>query len=87
MAVDAPIDTKRGLLNRAEELRETEPNFARFVLAMVNATEADDLEATSPEIVETMLRKTYTRLGKREGKSHVVFDFAPESAGQNELIV
>src|SRR5690606_25270356 len=86
MAVDTAIDTKRELLNRAEELRETEPNFARFLLAMVNATEADDLAATTAELAEAMLRKTYTRLGKREGKSHVVFDFAPASAGQNELI-
>jgi glutamate dehydrogenase len=86
MAVDAVIDTKRGLLNRAEELRETEPNFARFVLAMVNATGPDDLESSSVAVIEAMLRKTYTRLGKREGRSHVVFDFPPESAGQYELI-
>ena len=86
MAVDATIDTKRGLLNRAEELRETEPNFARFLLAMVNSTDADDLETTTPQIVEAMLRRTYTRLGKREGKSHVVFDFPPEEPGRGELI-
>ena len=86
MAVNAVIDTRRVLLERAEELRETEPNFARFLLATVNATEPDDFEPTTPEIVETMLRKTYTRLGKREGKSHAVFEFPPESAGQNQLI-
>jgi len=86
MAVDAVIDTKRGLTDRAEELRETEPNFARFMLAMVNATDPDDLEGTSPDVVEAMLRKTYTRLGKREGKSHVIFDFAPEFPGHPELI-
>ena len=86
MAVDAVIDTKRGLLDRAEELRETEPNFARFVLAMVNATDPDDLEGSSAEVVEAMLRKTYTRLGKREGKSHVIFDFAPEYPSHPELI-
>jgi glutamate dehydrogenase len=86
MAVDAVIDTKRGLLDRAEELRETEPNFARFVLAMVHATDPDDLENTSPDVVEAMLRRTYTRLGKREGKSHLIFDFAPEFPGHPELI-
>jgi glutamate dehydrogenase len=86
MAVDAVIDTKRGLTDRAEELRETEPNFARFVLAMVNATDPGDLEGTSPDVVEAMLRKTYTRLGKREGKSHAIFDFPPEHPGHPELI-
>src|SRR6187549_128994 len=86
MAMDAVIDTKRGLTDRAEELRETEPNFARFLLATVAATDPDDLEGTSAAIVEAMLRKTYTRLGKREGKSHVIFDFAPEFPGHPELI-
>ncbi|WP_291385372.1 NAD-glutamate dehydrogenase [Devosia sp.] len=86
MAVDAVIDTKRGLMDRLEELRETEPNFARFMLAMVNATDPDDLEGSSAEVVEAMLRKTYTRLGKREGKSHVIFDFPPEHPGHPELI-
>ncbi|RYE11022.1 MAG: NAD-glutamate dehydrogenase [Hyphomicrobiales bacterium] len=86
MAVDPVIDTKRGLLDRAEELRETEPNFARFLLATVGATDPDDLDGTSPEVVEAMLRRTYTRLGKREGKSHIVFDFAPEHPGHPELI-
>jgi glutamate dehydrogenase len=86
MAMDAVIDTKRGLMDRAEELRETEPNFARFLLATVAATDPDDLDGTSTAIVEAMLRKTYTRLGKREGRSHVVFDFPPEHAGHNDLI-
>jgi glutamate dehydrogenase len=86
MAVDAVIDTKRGLLDRAAEVRETEPNFARFLLAMANATDTDDLAATSPEVVEAMLRKTYTRLGKREGKSHIVFNFPPEHPGHPELL-
>ena len=84
--MDTVDDTGRALLRRAEELRETEPNFARFLMAMVNATGADDLAATTPALVEAMLRKTYTRLGKREGRSHAVFAFAPEGAGQNELI-
>ncbi|HWA43873.1 MAG TPA: NAD-glutamate dehydrogenase domain-containing protein, partial [Hypericibacter adhaerens] len=72
------IDTRRGLLDRAEELKESEPNFARFMLAMVNATETDDLSLYSPPVLEAELRKTYTRLGKREGRSHVIFDFPPE---------
>ena len=86
MAVDAVIDTKRGIADRAEALRETEPNFARFMLATVNATDPDDLEGSSADVFEAMLRKTYTRLGKREGKSHVIFDFPPEHAGHPELI-
>ena len=41
----------RRLMDRLEELRETEPNFARFMLAMVNATDPDDLEGSSAEVV------------------------------------
>ena len=84
--MDGIIDTRQGLLQRVAELRETEPNFARFVAATVAATETDDLSIYSPEVLEAMLRKTYTRLGKREGRSHVVYHFAPEHAGQNEMI-
>src|SRR4051812_33299185 len=84
--MDVIIDTRRGLTERAAQLRETEPNFARFVVAMVNATETDDLSLYSPEVLEEMLRRTYTRLGKREGRSHVVFDFAPEHPGHPEML-
>ncbi|MEO8759176.1 MAG: NAD-glutamate dehydrogenase [Devosia sp.] len=84
--MDVVIDTRRGLLERAATLKETEPNFARFVLAMVNATETDDLSTYSADVLEEMLRKTYTRLGKREGRSHVVFDFAPEHLGHPEML-
>ena len=82
--MDMVVDTRRGMLERAAQLRETEPNFARFMLAMVNATETDDLSTYSPEVLEAMLRKTYTRLGKREGRSHVIFDFEPEGTEQSE---
>ena len=56
------------------------------MLATANATDPDDLSLYSPEIVEAMLRKTYTRLGKREGKSHLLFDFEPEKPGSAESI-
>ena len=84
--MDGIIDTRQGLLARVAELRETEPNFARFVAATVAATETDDLSIYSPEVLEAMLRKTYTRLGKREGRSHVLFHFAPDQVGHNEMI-
>ncbi|HZY67192.1 MAG TPA: NAD-glutamate dehydrogenase [Devosia sp.] len=86
MAVDASIDTRQGLWNRAEELRETEPNFARFMLAAVNATDPDDLLGGSLTGIEATLRSTYTRLGKRDGKSHLVFAFAPEHSRGRERI-
>src|SRR3569623_177779 len=84
--MDGIIDTRQGLLQRVAELRETEPNFARFVAATVAATETDDLSIYSPEVLEAMLRKTYTRLGKREGRSHVVYHFPPDQPGHNEMI-
>ncbi|HEX4297375.1 MAG TPA: NAD-glutamate dehydrogenase domain-containing protein, partial [Devosia sp.] len=84
--VDAVIDTRRGLLERVAVLKETEPNFARFVLATVNAAETEDLSRYSPDILEAMLRKTYTRLGKREDRSHRIFDFDPERPGFPEML-
>src|SRR4051812_20136807 len=83
-SMDAIVDSKRGFIDRAEALGETEPNFARFLTATVNAANPDDLSHFSPEIFEGMLRKTYTRLGKREGRSHVVYDFEPERPGGPE---
>jgi glutamate dehydrogenase len=85
-AMDAGTEIKLGFLERAEALGETEPNFARFMLATVRATDADDLNHFSPEILEGLLRKTYTRLGKREGRSHVTFNFEPERAGGAEQL-
>src|ERR1043165_5336467 len=79
-------DTRRGMNERVEALRESEPNFARFMQATVSATDPDDLSLYSPPVLEAMLRKTYTRLGKREGRSHVIFDFAPEKPGQSEIL-
>jgi len=76
--MDVVLDTRRGMLERAAALKDSEPNFARFMLAMVNATETDDLSRYSPSVLEAMLRKTYTRLGKREGRSHVIFEFPPD---------
>jgi glutamate dehydrogenase len=76
--MDAVINSKRGFLDRAQALMETEPNFARFLLAAVNATDSDDLSLFTPEALEILLRRTYTRLGKREGRSHIVFHYPPE---------
>ncbi|MBI4921720.1 MAG: NAD-glutamate dehydrogenase [Devosia nanyangense] len=80
------IDTGRGLAERAEALRETEPNFARFLMAAANATAPDDLSNYSPEVLEAMLRKTYTRLGKREDKSHRIYDLDPEHPGHPQML-
>jgi glutamate dehydrogenase len=75
----------QSLARRAGELRESEPNFARFLASAIEATDAADLDRWTAERVEAMLRRAYTRLGKREGKSHLVFDF-PDPAGGPELI-
>ncbi len=84
--MDAPADPRRALLDRAAELKQTEPNFARFVLATINATEADDLAHYRPAVFEAMLRKAYARLGKRETKTHMVYDFDPETPGGLEML-
>jgi glutamate dehydrogenase len=84
--MDVVLDTRRGMLERAAALKDSEPNFARFMLAMVNATETDDLSRYSPSVLEALLRKTYTRLGKREGRSHVVFEFPPDDVVRAEML-
>ncbi|ODU55211.1 MAG: hypothetical protein ABS99_07865 [Acetobacteraceae bacterium SCN 69-10] len=80
------VDARGALLQRIAQLRDSEPNFARFLAAAVAATETDDLARHTPEALETMLRRTYTRLGKREGRSHVIFEFEPEAPGQPESL-
>ena len=84
--MDAINDTRRGLTERAEELRDTEPNFARFLSATVAATDPEDLANYSPEVLEAMLRRTYTRLGKREDKSHRIYDLDPEHPGHPQML-
>src|SRR5690349_11202616 len=84
--MDAIADTRRGLTDRATELKETEPNFARFFLAAINAANPEDLGQFPVAVFEAAIRKSYTRLGKREGKSHVVFDFQPEAPGGAERL-
>src|SRR6185503_21150823 len=84
--MDVVLDTRRGMLERAAALKDSEPNFARFMLSMVNATETDDLSRYSPSVLEALLRKTYTRLGKREGRSHVVFEFPPDDVVRAEML-
>ena len=41
--MDAVADTRRGLIERAAELKDSEPNFARFMSATVNSADAEDL--------------------------------------------
>ena len=84
--MDAPSDTRRGLLDRAGALAQSEPNFARFLAATLAATDPADLNATSPEVFEAALRQTYGRLGQRGKRTHVVFDLPPAHAGHNERL-
>ncbi|MEP7239282.1 MAG: NAD-glutamate dehydrogenase [Devosia sp.] len=79
--MDAITDTRRALLDRATLLKETEPNFARFLLATTNAADPDDLMLHTAQAVEAMLRQAYGRLGKRGDKSHVIHDRPPDQPG------
>ena len=84
--MDAIADSKRRLTERATELKQTEPNFARFMAAAVASVDADDLKPSATEAFEALLRKAYTRLGKREGKPHRVYDFPPEKPGDPDQL-
>jgi len=49
--MDAPADTKRGLADRATELKDTEPNFARFMSATLNSADPDELRAAQQRAI------------------------------------
>jgi len=84
--MDAPADTRRGLAERAAELKDSEPNFARFMSATINSADPEDLKQFPVEAFEAELRKAYARLGKREGKTCVVNAFAPEQPNEADRI-
>jgi len=52
----------------------------------VASVDADDLKPSATEAFEALLRKAYTRLGKREGKTHRIYDFPPEKPGDPDQL-
>jgi glutamate dehydrogenase len=84
--MDLSTDARGEVAARAQALMDSEPNFARFVLAAIAATEPDDLALYAPDHLLELLRRSYSRLDQRNGRSHIVFDHAPEKPGEPEII-
>ncbi|MEO6396114.1 MAG: NAD-glutamate dehydrogenase domain-containing protein, partial [Devosia sp.] len=84
--MDASLNTRDALTARAEELKDSEPNFRRLLLAVLGATDNDDLAIYSAEVLESMLRGTYQRLGKRGLELYHVRSILPEYTGHPEML-
>ncbi len=81
-----PIDARAGLLARAESLSGSEPSFARFLRALVLATDPADLEGLNINLGEARFRRTFGQLGKRELAAFSVHVIAAETPGQPDII-
>ncbi len=67
------IDARAALIARAQGYVSTEPSFARFLRAVAQATDPEDLRPYTAEVLEERFRKSYGRLGKRELASFNVY--------------
>ncbi|MDF2980245.1 MAG: NAD-specific glutamate dehydrogenase, large form [Devosia sp.] len=82
----AAVDTRAALIARAEGYQSSEPSFARFLRAVAEATDLEDLAMHPVEVLEATFRKSYGRLGKRELASHNVYVVPPEKPGELEIV-
>jgi glutamate dehydrogenase len=56
---EAVASTRAAILKRAEALRADEPGLAEFLVAAIEATDGDDLSATTPEALEARLHAAF----------------------------
>lgn len=82
----AAFDTRAALIARAQGYQSSEPSFARFLKAVAEATDPEDLATHTAEALEATFRKSYGRLGKRELASHNVYIVPPERPGDAEIV-
>ncbi|MGV3491341.1 MAG: hypothetical protein ACO1OG_08475, partial [Devosia sp.] len=80
------VDRRAELLARALEHQSTEPGFARFLRAAIEATDPEDLATRSVGAIEATFRAAYGRLGKRELASHNIYILPPEKPGDPETV-
>jgi len=84
---EAPFfEARTNLLSRAQIYAETEPGFARFLKAVTEATEPEDLATHSPEVLEQLWRQSYERLGRRGLASHETYFLPPFDNRHPEII-
>ena len=86
MTETSGMDRRAELLARAAEHQSTEPGFARFLRAAIEATDPEDLAPRPAAELEATFRAAYGRLGKRELASHNIYVIAPEKPGDPEIV-
>ncbi len=82
----ANFSTRAELVARAQGFQSTEPSFARFLKAVAEATEPEDLARHDLDTLEATFRRSYGRLGKRELASHNIYVIPPDAPGRPETI-
>ncbi|WP_177282506.1 NAD-glutamate dehydrogenase [Devosia enhydra] len=84
--MEPPFETRAALIARTRRLVDSEPNFARFLLATVKATDPADLSLYSAEALEAYLRQTYARIGKRDGAQRRVYVLPGRHPGDPDIV-
>ncbi|MDR3471823.1 MAG: NAD-glutamate dehydrogenase [Devosia sp.] len=64
--------THAALIARGKALAATEPNYARFLLYAIRATDPDDLALHSAAVIDAELRRAYALLEKRGQANHFI---------------
>ncbi|MBP6771187.1 MAG: hypothetical protein KA171_25655, partial [Reyranella sp.] len=82
----AVFDARAALIARAQGFLSSEPSFARFLKAVAEATDPEDLATRTIEELEVTFRRSYGRLGKRELASHNVYITAGTKPGDPEVV-
>jgi glutamate dehydrogenase len=72
--------THAALLARGRALTASEPNYARFLLQAVHATDPDDLSPYSPDVIDAEFHHAYALLERRAGATHFVQITRPDAA-------
>ncbi|MBN9316596.1 MAG: NAD-glutamate dehydrogenase [Devosia sp.] len=80
------LDRRAALVARAEGYLSTEPSFARFLRAVAEATDPEDLGTRGLDELEAVFRRSYGRLGKRELASHNIYVDPPAHPGEPETV-
>ncbi len=80
------FDARAALIARAMGYAPTEPSFARFLRAVAEATDPEDLRPYTAEVLEERFRKSYSRLGKRELASFNVYVLPSDRPGGRDIV-
>ena len=80
------VEARAALIARAIGYVSTEPSFARFLRAVAEATDPEDLRPYTAEMLEERFRKSYGRLGKRELASFNVYVIPADRPGGRDIV-